>query len=667
MIFTTPMKLLVAVVLDEASDDVSKELLRKGVLHMVSIQELSGEWKNRVEPIPANVSLARIGEIRKRLEGFFQAADPPMSVPGPSLDNIVALDLDAADRNLDELGAELNGIRDRQRKIQDEILKTREIHRQVSLMEDLGGHAQHKSAYSFLAVRTGTLSSDGLSVLDQSLENMPSVLISSGLPGLPASTVLLITLRRDDSRILPLLTEVGWQDLKIPEETKGTKEAVERELDSRIDALVTRQKETGAEANALFSGRADELTRLWSSLRVEELLIRMRARFSRTQSTVLFSGWIPQERVSDVESLIQKSTKGLCYLEWLSPDHEEAKSLDVPVALRSPKALLPFEKLVKNYAVPEYGGINPTPFVAAAYLAMFGLMFGDVGHGLVLVVLGALATLSARRKGKPDWLYRLILYCGCSAAIAGVLFGSYFGHPWLPPLWFDYHGAVSGHGGGARDVYDILGITIKFGMIVLGTGLVLNWVNLIRKRKWVTLALDRAGLLGGWIYGAGAWAAFYFVGHNYKALPPMDILLWILGVPTLLLGLKAPLEYLHTPKERRKPFGGMVLLNFLLEWIVEILETFSGYLANTLSFMRVAGLGIAHVSLMTAFFQIARMISPDGSISVASEVIIIVGNVLVIALEGLSAGIQSLRLNYYEFFSKYFNGTGRAYNPVSLH
>ena len=109
-----------------------------------------------------------------------------------------------------------------------------------------------------------------------------------------------------------------------------------------------------------------------------------------------------------------------------------------------------------------------------------------------------------------------------------------------------------------------------------------------------------------------------------------------------------------------------------MEWIVEILEIFSGYLANTLSFMRVAGLGIAHVSLMIAFFEIARMVgvsepgSPDTVYSFWSILILIFGNILVIALEGLSAGIQSLRLNYYEFFSKYFSGTGIAYTPISI-
>jgi V/A-type H+-transporting ATPase subunit I len=104
---------------------------------------------------------------------------------------------------------------------------------------------------------------------------------------------------------------------------------------------------------------------------------------------------------------------------------------------------------------------------------------------------------------------------------------------------------------------------------------------------------------------------------------------------------------------------------WLMEWVIELLEIFSGYLANTLSFMRVAGLGIAHVTLMIAFFQIAEMAAPFGH-TVVSVLILVLGNALVVALEGLSAGIQSLRLNYYEFFSKYFVASGYEYSPISL-
>jgi len=144
------------------------------------------------------------------------------------------------------------------------------------------------------------------------------------------------------------------------------------------------------------------------------------------------------------------------------------------------------------------------------------------------------------------------------------------------------------------------------------------------------------------------------------------------GIPIVLLFLKAPLHFFlggggHGEGHgQRAKFTVMSVINFLMEWFVELLELFTGYLANTLSFMRVAGLGVGHVSLIIAFTQIAGMMSGGGRWGIGAYVIYAVGNVLVVALEGLSAGVQSLRLNYYEFFTKYFVGDGKVYAPVSL-
>ena len=260
-------------------------------------------------------------------------------------------------------------------------------------------------------------------------------------------------------------------------------------------------------------------------------------------------------------------------------------------------------------------------------------------------------------------LLQLFIYCGSASVITGALFGSYFGHQLFPPLWFDYHGIIAGHSpaaGSIQNVYDILKITIFFGIAVIGTGLVINWINLCRKKDWFTLFLDKSGIIGGWFYGCGVYTSFYFAGTGYKELPGGNLLAVFFGIPVIIMLIKAPLHfYLH--ERDHKKFTLFSVIDFFMEWIVELLEIFSGYLANTLSFMRVAGLGIAHVSLMVAFDTIAGMTSGLGSI-----IILILGNILVIALEGLSAGIQALRLNYYEFFSRYFTGKGIAYNPVSL-
>ena len=237
--------------------------------------------------------------------------------------------------------------------------------------------------------------------------------------------------------------------------------------------------------------------------------------------------------------------------------------------------------------------------------------------------------------------------------------------PLFPALWFEYEAVVAGTAteGLITSIYDILGITIRFGIIIIYLGLLLNWVNLVRKRRFFELVFDKNGLMGGLIYTLGIWFAFGFVASGYRTFPSAPWVAPLLIAALAVLFLKGPVGYIIA-RHRGTAEGGIghLAVDTIMDFVVQVLEIFSGFLSNTLSFMRVAGLGIAHASLMSAFYQMAEM---PGSMA-AYIAIAAIGNVLVIVLEGLSAGIQSLRLNYYEFFTKYFTGKGIAFEPVSF-
>jgi len=669
MIFTEPMRQLVAVVLDHDAEPVSRELLRHGVLHFVNVTELDREVASRVAAVTPRVSEALIAEIRRRIESLLSIiGEKPQAHVELKIEDLKALDLEATNGLLDKLVAELQALRDRQGALQQEILKLEDIQRQLELFGDLGSAIRNRSQYSYLQVQTGSVRSAVVDSFAEALGALPSVHIALGEDA-GQTTFLLITMKRDEAAVDRILERFGWVEVHLPREVEGSKQKVARDLEDRLSALRADQESLRDSIESLVRQRRPELEEMWASLRLNELYARMQSHFSRTARTVIFSGWLPEGRQKLLEEAIRRAAEGRCYLEWHTPrEVPAAQAASVPVQMKNPRFLGPFQMLVQNYSIPEYGAVDPTPFVAVAYLVMFGLMFGDVGHGAVLLLLGLFGTLGYRGASENVRnLLRLVAWCGGAAMAAGVLFGSYFGMQWLPPLWFDYHGIVAGHAqsGYVKDIYSVLLITIYFGIAVIGLGLLLNWVNLVAKRRWFNLIFDKGGLIGSWIYGAGVYVAFYFVRHDYRGLPGASSLALLIGLPVLLLAAKPPLEHLrHQPRRR---FTLLTPVDFFMEWIVEILEIFSGYLANTLSFMRVAGLGIAHVSLMIAFFTIANMLrGPGGGLGAGSILVLVAGNLLVIALEGLSAGIQSLRLNYYEFFSKYFSGTGRAYQPVSL-
>jgi V/A-type H+-transporting ATPase subunit I len=478
----------------------------------------------------------------------------------------------------------------------------------------------------------------------------------------------LISLKRDQKQVDAILDKHGWHDVDLSSDLADIHQDVTENLDERLEALGKQRAEINRRMRESVSQESVELSDLWASLRLNEYYARIQSFFSRTARTILFTGWVPDASAEKLDSRIREVCSAGCYLDWNQPT-DEFDDVDVPVKLDNPRFLKPFEMLVKNYSVPSYGSIDPTPVVGIAYLVMFGLMFGDAGHDLVIMLLGIIGRLIYKKQNNVRHLLTLLSYCGGASIITGVLFGSYFGFRIFKPLWFDFHRIVAGHSGGplVSSIYDVLAITIYFGISVIGLGILLNILNLAKKRRWFDLIFDKAGLLGGFIYGAGVWATRYFVASNYKQLPSGELIFLFLGIPAILLAFKAPLLLLiKRSAGTAYRFNAMSVVDFTMEWIVEILEIFSGYLANTLSFMRVAGLGIAHEALLIAFFEIAAMAGNGTLRSIPAILILIFGNLLIIALEGLSAGIQSLRLNYYEFFSKYFTGNGRPYEPISL-
>jgi len=666
MMFTTEMIQLFAVVLGKDCEPVTEALLREGVMQFINISELESEKPESLSEIKSEISLTKISDLRKRIEGFLYTGGVVPSAPRETdLSNRAAVNIEKENVRLDKMASERDSIRERQRVIQQEILKLEDIRRQVELygvgISDVTLPAKH----SFISMQIGKLPALNVKQLEDGLRDLPSLNIPMGQEDDMAHH-LLISMKRDNEQINKILSKVGWTRVELPGELRSVKKDVFKELSAKLETLAQEQKKVESKVNDLVKKEEKHLAETWVNLRVNELLLKIQANFKSSSRTAIFTGWLPSSKKERLTRKIKKACEDRCYLEW-----NEAGSLgvigdEVPVRFNNPKVLAPFQMLVRNFGVPKYGTIDPTPFVMPLYLAMFGLMFGDVGQGFVLAILGALGVYFLRNNEQKQGLCHLSwlgVWCGCSSILFGALFGSFFGTGLFPPLWFDFHGIIAGHSAhnsAINNVYDILSITLYFGISVIALGLLFNWVNLIREKKWVELVFDKGGILGGWIYGGGIYIASYMVAHSYKQFPPGTVLFLLAGLPSLLLFIKEPYHYFkHEAGQKSSlPFA---LINFLMEWIVELLEIFSGYLSNTLSFMRVAGLGIAHVCLMISFFTLAEMTSGIGYV-----LILILGNILVISLEGLTAGVQALRLNYYEFFTKFFHGTGNLYTPISL-
>jgi len=663
VIFPQPMVRLTAVILQRDMDEVTRKLLNLGVMDFIDARGNEFSLASKLTEIKQKISGSDIGDLRSRIENLMESAHLPLPSPETlDAEQLAAVDSQLVQKDLDNLASEIRVIRDQQKDLQQDLNRKSEILRQTELFEQISGQAPRDSA---VEVISGLVKKTRREAFSLALAAFPAV-TQWGQPDESDLAVMLLYLKRDQTAIDQILDRFAWQAIEFPPELRGHRDEIVERLTREIRDIESRQKQLQQKAVETVKAREQWLRDSWKNLQMTGQYIRMQDSFGKTTETILFTGWIPRNLQSVTEKCIRETTLGRCYLEWAKPDGDPSVSPEkVPVKLSHIPLLKPFQWLVQNYSTPRYGSIDPTVLVAFTYLTMFGLMFGDAGHGFVLMVLGALTALLNRKAGGTIYdLGRLIFWCGGAAIVTGILFGSYFGYSWFPALWFNYHGIVSGHEGHGlvSDVYDILGITIRLGIFVIGAGIFLNIVNRIRSKSWFHLFFDKGGLFGGWFYAGGVYTSYYFVQSGYKTLPSDEIMLFAVLIPASVFVLKSPLEFFEEHKKHGKPFKATLIMDWIMHWIVELLELFSGYLSNTLSFMRIAGLGIAHVSLMTAFFQIAGGFDS----SLASALILIFGNTLVIALEGLSAGIQSLRLNYYEFFSKYFCGSGKVYEPISL-
>ncbi len=669
MMFTTEMTQLFAVVLRRDQQRVTEALLREGVMQFISISDMDPEGTDKLGVLSPQTSLAAVTDLRKRVEGILYSIG---SIPGApkttDLAQRLPVNMEKETRLLDQLDGERESIRERQRFIQQEILKLEDIKRQVNLYGYGLAGITLPGKQSLLSIHMGKLPVANVKRLEDGLKDLPVVNMTLGRE-YDHVHHLLLYMKRDHEQIEKILAGVGWTQVDIPRERITPKKDLFDELSRKITSFTEEQQALQDQVTKLVKIQEPHLTALWVSLRVNELCSKIQSHFKSSARTLIFAGWLTSSKKKRITDIITEASEGRCYLEWHDADRGHINAMDIPVQLQNPRILAPFQMLVSNFGIPQYGTIDPTPFVMPIYLIMFGLMFADVGQGLILALLGTFGAIHFSKKGTtkgPVHLSWLILWCGLVSILFGALFGSYFGKGLFRPLWFDFHGIVSGHStthSVINNIYDILLIALYFGIGVIVLGLLFNWINLIRTRNWAALLFDKGGLLGGWIYAGGIYIAAYMVAHNYKGFPAGNTLLVLVGLPCLGLLLKEPYHYIKhrqgSSDQQTNPL--FMFLHAFMEWIVELLEIFSGFLSNTLSFMRVAGLGIAHACLMISFFTLADMTS-----GIYSILILILGNILVICLEGLSAGIQALRLNYYEFFTKFFHGTGKLYAPISL-
>jgi V/A-type H+-transporting ATPase subunit I len=300
---------------------------------------------------------------------------------------------------------------------------------------------------------------------------------------------------------------------------------------------------------------------------------------------------------------------------------------------------------VEMYGVPGYKDMDPTMVVAITYSLLFGIMFADVGQGLVLALLSFLLY----KKTKMS-LAGVGIRIGLSSAFFGIFFDSVFGEHGMIAPFFESLGIsfLPLHAMDPASTMTLLIGTVALGSFIILVAMLINIRTALKAKHYAHALFSPNGVAGFILYGYVLTTVAFMFLTEINLLQPFFLIPFAI-LPLVLILFKEPLERLM---EGHKLFPGG-FGGFFTEAFFETFETVLSYITNTMSFLRVGGFVLSHAGMMLVVFSLMEMFGPVGS-----TITFILGNLFVMALEGLIVGIQVLRLEFYEMFSRYFEGNG---------
>ena len=456
-------------------------------------------------------------------------------------------------------------------------------------------------------------------------------------------------------KVKAVYSSMHFERIYMPDTYEGTaKEAFEQLTETRnraaadlasadqkkADFLLRNQKDIVASRNAIaqLSGNFD---------------VRRLAACTHGDKDVFYilCGWMTEKDAHSFQNDIKDDSRIFCIIDGEEDEHlKPGIHQQPPTKLKNPKLFKPFEMYIKMYGLPAYNEMDPTWFVALTYSFIFGAMFGDVGQGLLLFIGGFLLY-----KFKHITLAGIISCAGVFSTIFGFMFGSIFGfEDIIEPLWIrpiDHMTTLPFLG----KLNTVFIVAVAFGMFLIIVAMILHIINAARSKDIESTWFDPNGVAGLIFYIAVVATIVLFMTGN--PLPGGIVMGIMFGVPLLLIFLKEPLTRMIEKRADKMETGpGM----YIVQGFFEMFETLLSYFSNTISFIRIGAFAVSHAAIMEVVLQLAGAESGN-----PNWFGVIFGNLFVCGFEGLIVGIQVLRLEYYEMFSRFYKGSGRAFDPYT--
>ena len=622
-------------------------LADNGVFHQTDTSSLSSDiglesasdWRNRS---------AAYAALEHRLLTTMKILQIDEGNP-PDNNKAKLSDIDELTRITDNLELETQAIVSELTKDEKELDRINQDIEQLQPIAEIGINLDLIQNQQYLLTIIGTMPLENVERLKSSLIRVPFVL--EILKKYGEKAVVLLTSSKNNADILGRAARSAYLNaLTLPEDYHGTPREILQALRNHARNLQQKIDDHKLNLSILKDAKQDEYRALVWQIRGSRLLTDAISRFGKYMYTYLVVGWVPSDKFSDISRILENISKEII-IESHIPERGNTKQ-SIPVELNNRGIFGAFQSLVTTYGKPRYEEIDPTILLTITFPLLFGMMFGDVGHGLVLLLLGLLiASKKVKALAGMAALGTVVAVCGGVAIIFGFLYGSVFGlehliHPlWMQPM---------------ENIMDILIITVVVGVFILNMAFLIHLINAWKIKDWGHFLLGGTGLAGLLFYWSMIGLAVSLFMSSLS-IPTMPFVVLAIISAVLIMCSDLLEKVLH--HERPLIEGGFVM--YFIQVFFELFETMLSLFSNSLSFVRVGAFAVAHAGLSAVVFILAEMAGTPQNIGY--WVAIVLGNLFIIGFEGMIVGIQTLRLEYYEFLSKFFTGGGKTFSPLSLH
>lgn len=602
------------------------------------IKDKSIHLEYAVNVLEGNKNLKQFNETNPYADEYAKIKDIVEKNNLTVCDDSLTFSISEVNDLLSKIDDELNGLNSKIEDLKDEKVKNDDIIAQLSPLCGIDAKLSDIFNFKLIKYKFGKMPKASYDKMETYLDNNEAFFVKAsedkdyvyGVYFVPESYAEKVS--RDFSAFF-------FEEILVSDKVKGKPSDAIEDLKSENEEILKSIKNGETQIANIFKKYESKLVFFYKKLSDIALKYEYKKYGDYTEKSFYITGWVDNKTLKSLQKTVENNDDFVISIE--NPNNV-SQLVKPPTKLKNNPIFRPFEFFVKMYGLPSYNEIDPTPLVAISYILMFGIMFGDVGQGIVLSLLGF--TLYAFKKID---LAAIIGMVGISSAFFGWCFGSVFGYEDVIKNPLIFHPM--------SNINTILISTVVLGVFVITIAMLFNIANAVKNKNWGKALFEQNGLAGLVFYWAVIIGVVLIFLKGINVFTVVYNVIFI-AIPLILVFLKEPLTHLI---QRKKDIIPGSKGQFFLESFFELFEILLSFVTNTISFVRIGAFALNHVGMMGVVFVFSKMASGGAGIAV-----VVIGNIIVMAMEGLIVGIQVLRLEFYEIFSRFFEGNGKEFKTI---